>query len=303
MNKQPSFFIVGAPKAGTTAFCKYLNRHPQIFIPQRKELRYFNYNPPRISLNSYLKFFEEGKGKICGEGTPDYLRSEFAPQAIYDFNPDAKIIIMLREPVDLLQSFHAQLLWNGKSEEEPDFQKAMALESERRQGRNIPKKCRNPEALYYRDVVKFTQQVSRYFQVFGKEKVQIILFDDFIKNTAKVYQETLDFLEVSSNFQTNFNVINSRKKIRSKFLQTLYINPPIQLLKIGKYFIPLSKSQRKALLNEIKERLKKLNKVKVAAQNKSLSPDVHKVMQQEFISEIQQLSKLIDRDLSHWIKS
>lgn len=302
MSNKPSFFIVGAPKSGTTALCKYLNRHPQIFIPQKKELRYFCYNPPRISLNEYLKFFVEGDGKICGEGTPSYLRTEFTAQAIYDFNPEAKIIIMLREPVELLYSFHAQLLWNGNSEDEQDFVKAMALEQERRKHRQIPKKCNNPEVLYYRNVVKFTEQITRYREYFGKEQVKIILFDDFIKNVAQIYQETLEFLQVDSNFVTEFNAINSRKKTRSNFLQNLYKRPPKKLLEFGKFLIPLPQHKRRELLESFKQKLQEFNKVQITKKDKSLSLDIHKAMQQEFIPEIQKLSQLIDRDLSHWLR-
>jgi len=97
MLKQPSFFIVGAPKSGTTALCKYLNRHPQIFIPAEKELRYFNSNDPVFTLEKYLNFFRDGQEMICGEGTPLYLMSETAAARIYEFNPEAKIIIMLRK--------------------------------------------------------------------------------------------------------------------------------------------------------------------------------------------------------------
>lgn len=127
--KQPSFFIVGAPKAGTTALSKYLGRHPEIFVPPRKELNYFNKGLVRVSpiktLDEYLSFFAEGKGKICGEASPVYLRTPNAAKEIHDFNPDAKIIIMLREPVSLLRSFHSQLLWNGNTEDIEDFQTAI----------------------------------------------------------------------------------------------------------------------------------------------------------------------------------
>ncbi len=302
MIKQPSFFIVGAPKCGTTALCKYLNRHPDVFVPAKKELRYFNYQPRPYNLEKYLQFFHEGENKVCGEGTPSYLKCEFAPQAIYDFNPDAKIIIMLREPVALLHSYHAEKLWNGGSEEEEDFQKALDLESERRLGKSIPAKCQNnPSTLYYRDIVKFTEQITRYLNIFGKERTKIILFDDFKENTEEVYQKVLEFLEVSQDFDTEFNVINSRKKVRSRFIQDFYKYPPHRLFEIGKYFIPLPQKQRRILLDKFKLWLKDMNKIKLSSKDKSLPLEVHKKIQQEFIPEINSLSQLINRDLSHWI--
>jgi hypothetical protein len=300
MLKQPSFFIVGAPKSGTTALCKYLNRHPQIFIPEEKELRYFNSKNPSFSLEKYLDFFKDGRGMICGEGTPSYLRSETAAARIYEFNPDSKIIIMLREPVALLYSFHSQLLWNGGSEDETDFVKALNLESERRAGRCIPAKCSNVEHLFYRNVVQFTAQIKRYLQYFDRSKIHIIIFDDFVSDSNKSYREVLNFLEVDPNFNTTFNSINSRKKVRSYFLQDLYRRPPAKLLEIGKYFIPLPQEQRRELLNKIKNYLKKNNKQVLSKEEKKLPLAIHKALQQEFIPEIQLLSQLIDRDLSHW---
>lgn len=301
MLKQPSFFIVGAPKSGTTALCKYLSRHPQIFIPAEKELRYFNSNDPVFTLEKYLNFFRDGQKMICGEGTPSYLRSETAAARIYEFNPEAKIIIMLREPVALLYSFHAQLLWDGSSEDETDFLKALNLENERRAGRCIPEKCSNVEKLFYRNVVQFTAQIKRYLRYFDKSKIHIIIFDDFVNKTDESYREVLRFLEVEYSFTTTFNSTNSRKKVRSYFLQDLYKRPPAKLLEIGKYFIPLPQEQRRELLKKIQDYLKKTNKQVLSKDEKKLPIDIHKALQQEFIPEIQQLSQLIDRDLSHWL--
>lgn len=256
--KQPSFFIVGAPKCGTTALCKYLSCHPDIFVPPLKELNFFDIdiksNKKANSLSEYLNFFAEGKGKICGEGSPTYLRSEKAAQEIYNFNPDAKIIIMLREPVSLLYSLHSQNLYNGSSEDIKDFKLAIEAESDRKSGKRIPKICVNPQDLYYRDVVKFTEQIERYFNVFGKENVKIIIFDEFQKDINKTYQETLMFLGVNPVFEIEFKKINSNKQVRNTTLQQLVKRPPSKVLEIGKYFIPLPREKRRALLEKSKSK-------------------------------------------------
>jgi Sulfotransferase domain len=300
--KQPSFFIVGAPKCGTTALCKYLNRHPDIFVPPLKELNFFDLdiksNKKANNLQEYLNFFAEGEGKVCGEGSPTYLRSEKAAQEIYNFNPDAKIIIMLREPVSLLYSLHSQNLYNGSSEDIKDFKQALEAESDRKSGKRIPKICVNPQDLYYRDVVKFTEQIERYFNFFGKEKVKIILFDDFQKDTNGVYQEILVFLGVNPVFETAFQKINSNKQVRNTTLQQIIKRPPSKLLEIGKYFIPLSRKQRRALLEGMKERLKRLNTQRTS--RPPLDGEFRQQLQQELAPEIKRLSQLIDRDLSHW---
>jgi len=303
--KQPSFFIVGAPKCGTTALCKYLNRHPDIFIPALKELNFFDLdiksNKKASNLQEYLNFFAEGEGKVCGEGSPTYLRSEKAAQEIFNFNPDAKILIMLREPVSLLYSLHSQNLYNGSSEDIKDFKLALAAESDRKLGKRIPKICVNPQDLYYRDVVKFSEQIERYFNVFGREKVKIILFDDFQKDLNKIYQEVLVFLDVNPNFETAFQKINSNKQVRNTTLQQLVKRPPTKLLEFGKYFIPLPREKRRALLEGIKEKLKKLNTKRTS--RPELDEEFRKQLQQEFAPEIERLSQLIDRDLTHWYRS
>ncbi|MDY6784108.1 MAG: sulfotransferase [Cyanobacteriota bacterium] len=300
--KQPSFFIVGAPKCGTTALCKYLNRHPDIFIPQLKEIKYFDkdfINKRRNqTLEDYLRFFEEGQNKICGEGSPTYLRSQVAAQEIRNFNPDAKIIIMLREPVSLLYSLHSQRLWNGSSEDIQDFKLAMEAEADRRQGRRIPEKCTNIEKLFYRSAVNFTTQIERYFSAFGRENVHIIIFDDFKQKTRDTYRETLIFLGVDPNFETDFNKINANRKVRSRFLQTLVKYPPAKVLEIGKFLIPLPQTQRRALLEAAKSSLRHFNKNKT--KRPPLDAEFEKSLKREFAPEVERLSRLIGRDLTYW---
>ncbi|NET03206.1 MAG: sulfotransferase [Symploca sp. SIO2B6] len=303
--KQPSFFIVGAPKSGTTSLCKYLNRHPDIFVPRHKELNYFDTDLPTTSkikdLAQYLSFFDEGQGKTCGEGSPSYLRSKIAFQAIKDFNPEAKIIIMLREPVSLLYSFHSQLLFNGDSEEIQDFKLALEAESDRRQGKRIPKKCTHPAKLFYRDVVKFAEQVENYFNSFGKEQVHIIIFNDFQRDTNKVYRDTLEFLGVDPEFQTEYNKKNVNKKVRNVALQNLVKHPPAKILEMGKFLIPLPSSQRRAILEALKNKLRSFNTK--TTERTPLDPELRRSLQTEFAPEIERLSNLIGRDLTFWSRN
>ena len=210
---RPSFFLVGAPKCGTTALCKYLGQHPDICISTPKEVNYFDTDfktkKSARSLSEYLEKFTDGDGKLCGEGSTSYLYSKEAAQNIHQFNPDAKIIIMLRDPVTVMQSFHSQLLFNGSSENVEDFAQAIALEPDRKQGRHIPKRCTVPEMLLYREVVSFSEQVKRYLDIFGERQVKIILFNDFKQHTATIYREVLEFIGADSTFETDFVRINS----------------------------------------------------------------------------------------------
>lgn len=302
---QPSFFIVGAPKCGTTALCKYLNRHPDIFIPQLKELHYFDTDlrtkKKANSLQAYRSLFAEGAGKLCGEGSPTYLYSKKAAKGIHDFNPDAKIIIMLREPAEMMYSFHSQHLFNGSSETVQDFEEALNLESERKQGRKIPARCVEPQILFYRDFASYFDQVKRYLDTFGSNNVKVILFEDFTQQTSKVFQEILEFLGIDPSFETDFAVKNSNKKVRNRFLQTLIKYPPSRVLSFGKYLIPLPQSARRSLLESIKNRVRKFNTQQVS--RSPLTPHLKQRLRKEFEPEIMKLATLIQRDLSHWCDS
>lgn len=128
---KPDFFIAGAPKCGTIAMCAYLAQNPNIFIPRNTEPNFFasDLTGKRTIRTEaeYLNLFRDGGGKLCGEGSTWYLFSKRAAKEIYDFNPDAKIIIMLREPVEFLRSLHNQLLFDGNEDIE-DFQEALRAE-------------------------------------------------------------------------------------------------------------------------------------------------------------------------------
>lgn len=301
MNK-PTFFVVGAPKAGTTGMCKHLSQHPEIFIPPKKELNYFCTDladrQKKYSLEEYLNYFEEGADKICGEGTPLYLPSKFAAQKIYNFDNHAKIIIMLREPVSLLYSLHSQYLYNGSSEDIQSFQEAINAEDDRRQGNRIPQNCKNPKKLIYREFVRYSEQVKRYLDLFGEKQVHIVIFDDLKSDFPKVYREVLKFLEVDPNFQPEFYRANANKTVRNVGLQKLIKYPPAKVLELGKFLIPLPQSVRRSLLEGFKNRLKQVNTQKV--DRPPLSAEFRHSLQGEFAAEIQSLSNLIGRDLTHW---
>ena len=299
---KPSFFIVGAPKCGTTALCKYLDRHPNVFIPKLKELHYFDTDlktkKKASSLSEYLALFAAGEGKICGEGSPTYLYSQTAAEEIYRFAPEAKIIIMLRDPVAMMYAFHSQPLYNGSSETVQDFEQALALEPERRAGKKIPQRCTEPKILFYRDFASFTKQVKRYLTVFGQDQVKIILFEDFIQDTDRVFRESLVFIGADPDFQTSFSPVNSNKKVRSSWLQTLIKYPPAKVLKLGKYLLPLPQSWRRWLLEGAKARLKRLNTEQKP--RPALDAHLEHRLRQEFEPEVLQLAELIGQDLSRW---
>lgn len=205
------FFFVGYPKSGSTTFYYLLKSHPEIFTPEVKELNFFNADfifefkkhlgqnhfELATSEEDYSNLFLGAADRIKGDFTPVNVFSEDAPKNIFKYNPSARILISIREPISFLRSFHFQSLYN-LIEDEPDFLKALSLEESRRIGQNIPKYCHNPFYLYYSLLVEYRKHIKRYIDVFGPENVKIILFDDIVANEYKIYWEILCFLGVKN---------------------------------------------------------------------------------------------------------
>ena len=305
MTKKPNFFIVGAPKCGTTSLCRYLKQHPDVFIPDLKEPNYFSYDlatkriRSRMALRDYLNLFKDANSKAIGEGSTQYLYSQIAAQEIYNFNPDAKIIIMLRNPVDFLYSYHNQCLLT-LAEDIQDLKSALEAEPERRAGKRIPKECRGEATLFYSELAKFAEQVQRYYDLFGRDRVQIIIFDDFKANTAQVYRSTLKFLAVDPEFKPEFKVYNSRQKVRNQSLYRAYMNFKWTALKIGRWLKPLPFH---ALIKRVARNIINSAYLKnLLRQNESstIEPELREQLIVKFTPEVVKLSQIINRDLTNW---
>lgn len=240
MSNLVNFFFVGFPKSGSTALYDLLKSHPEIYSPHIKEISFFNTDHNQGLRNrlgkdyfrfatteeDYYNLFYEASGKIKGDFTPIYIYSKKAPTNIHRHNPEAKIIISIREPVSFLRSHHFQSLYN-MIEDEPDFIKALSLESSRLEGRNIPKYCYDPLFLHYSSLVDYKNYVEIYTDVFGIENVKIIIFDDIVNDEIKVYRGILGFLGAKNlNYsppKPNHNVSHALRFIR---LRKLMLYPP-----------------------------------------------------------------------------
>ncbi|HUN78801.1 MAG TPA: sulfotransferase [Solirubrobacteraceae bacterium] len=202
----PDFFIVGHPKCGTTALYEMLRGHPQIYMPDLKEPQFFAEEmraggvdyPGELpqTLPEYLALFAPaGPGQHAGEASPSYLRSRTAAQRIAELRPDARIVAILREPASFLRSLHLQFV-QGVIETEFDFATALALEGERREGRAIPAHSYWPQALLYSEHVRYVEQLSRYRDLFGDERMLVLIYDDFRADNERTVRDVLRFLEV-----------------------------------------------------------------------------------------------------------
>jgi hypothetical protein len=295
-----NFFIVGAPKCGTTALSDYLSEHPGICMAVPKEPTYFADDLQGLryvtSLEEYEALFAcKGKNKVlAGDASPAYMFSQTAIANIHEYNPDAKLIVMLRNPVETVYSSHSQLLYS-LFEDEEDFGRAWALQTARKNGENIPAKCREAALLQYREVAAYPEQLERLFEVFPKDRVKIILFDEFVKDTSLVYNEVIEFLGLDEFSSVDFSIRNPRKKSRYAILNSIIHSPPDFLVK-------LLRSAGKGMLHRwiIKTHgwLKNINTEVVAKEE--IPADTRRMLYEVFEEDIRRLEVILGRDLSSW---
>ncbi|RME59030.1 sulfotransferase [Candidatus Parcubacteria bacterium] len=294
MNK-PNFFIIGAQKCGTTALCEYLRVHPNVSFANPKEPLFFadefRSMCPVDGLDEYLRLFEPAKDKAVaiGEGSTGYLQSRQAIFNIYQFNPNARIIVMLRNPLELVCSLHKHLLYHGH-EDEPSFERAWSLQSTRASGHHLPKDPRLHYCLQYANVMKLGTQLQRVMNVFPADQVMTIVFDDFVRDPGTVYRNVLAFLGLPDDQREDFPKVNAAKDVR---------------------FSPIVHGLRKILPWKVRERLRTKvgRKLFHLLLSKPADRLTYRTLPQPLIDEmktiaepeIELLARLLNRDLSGWM--
>jgi len=292
----PDFFIVGAPKCGTTSLFEYLTEHPQVFLAP-KELHFFGsdlYPAERVRDESkYLQLFASATTeKRVGEASVWYLYSKQAAGEIQRFSPAASIIISLRNPVDMIHSLHSQLVYAG-IEDITDFERAVRAETKLGHGFRLWNGQVVSETRYL-EAGGYCEQVERYLNVFGREKVKVVIFDDLKEDPLSVYREVCKFLEVSWDFVPKLRIVNPNKKVRSKTLRAIMREPPTPIKALGR--LVLNPRRRQNAL----ARLQRLNTKRVPRPPMPQSLREH--LQSYFAPDVERLSNLLNRDLTHWCR-
>lgn len=305
--KRPNFFISGAPRCGTTALYSYLSEHPNIFMSEVKELNYFADDFPNVqkiafkSPNDYLQLFKDAGDRhlAVGEASPFYLFSTVAFQNMRAFNPEARVILSLRNPVEFIQSYH-QLNLSLLREDEPDLARAWDLQDLRRKGQHLPKSAREPELLMYGEVGQFSKYVERLFKVFPREQVKIILLEDLASDTKGVYEDILEFLNVPSDGRTDFQKVNANFENKSQFLAKLF-HPPQPVYQLFMKTISLLGIGFMKKVSVIYNRIERLNTTQ--SSRMAMDPVLRSRLLEQFRMDIENLAELIERDLSRWLGS
>jgi hypothetical protein len=220
MQKVPDFFIVGQPKCGTTALYEMLKRHPHIYMPDVKEPQYFAdelaVEPPPTGLpttiDHYLSLFADAApDQLVGEASALYLWSHTAARNIARMRPDARIIMIVREPASFLLSLHLYMI-KIQIETEKDLGRALMLEDERKHDRQLPTGGYWRPLLIYSEHMKYLDQLHRYQDAFPADQLLVLLYDDFRADNQASIRTILRFLGL--DYTIDLQMIESNQSVR-----------------------------------------------------------------------------------------
>ena len=284
------FFIVGAPKAGTTSLYHYLNEHPQVEMSSQKEPDYFSdkaihdqgmyYGKNRINaLDKYESLFAQKESVVYGEASVSYLFYDNVAEDIKEYNPNAKIIIMLRNPID--RAFSHYLMDYRLGLISDSFENIIAKKS----------KHKNAHLFYqqYIEVSKYANQIQRYLDFFEKENILFIDYEDFKKNVSKTVDKVYDFLNISTEFAADINTkYNTFTMPKNKGIRFIYSF--VFLRKILTFLFPIY------LVKSIRVLLFKADK------KPELLKETRIQLKIIFNDDIKKLEEVLCKDYSKWIK-
>lgn len=279
----PDFFLVGAPKSGTTSIYECFGRHPGIFVPKTKEPHFFScpeakdtyYEVTFVDAEpDYLELFREAdEEQRIGDFSPSYLYYKNAAVRIKERCPDAQILMVLRDPVDRAISHY---LMDRRSGYQDHSLKECLLNRE-----DHPRFYRE-----YVEVGEYSEQVERYLRLFGGDNVHIWLFETFASYTEQTVREMLSCL----GLEWRKEIMQAGPQNRFQY----YKYPIIQKIVMSgwaRWFIDL-----------VPQRLKGVVKQVALADDKPDLAAERNILRDMFREEVRELEKLLQRDLSHWLR-
>jgi hypothetical protein len=297
----PGCFIVGAPRCGTTAISKALSRNPRISFSKPKEPHFFLEPRPGVSPDElrrqYLSRYHRDlnpEHQAYGDGSVSYIYEPDAIRRVLEFDPRAKFIVLVRDPVEMMRSYHSRMVFQ-LDEDEVDFARAWELQESRAAGHNLPKRCREPMLLQYGFLGKLGMHLERLFEVAGRERCLVIVHDDFRDDPRAVYLRALEFMGVDDDGQVKFKRTRATSSFRSPWLQQFVMNPPPWMFRL----ITISNSRMLKRLKGLRKRIKTWNSSN-AEPRQVFTDEMRARLREYFAEDVDKLSGLLSRDLSHW---
>ena len=285
---KPNFMMIGVAKAGTTSFFRYLDQHPQIFVCDIKATNYFGYedardwkwtdegdapllqNFPVRTLQEYEAVFSKATNEIAvGEVSPQYFRCPNAARRIYEYSPEAKLVLSLRNPAD--RAFSGFMMRTRRGEAVKGFYKELT-----------PKSSHVKEGFYYK-------RLKRYLDLFPREQIKIYIFEEFKKNAAGTILDLYRFLGVDTGFTPDTSVkYNPGAVPKFRLLNKLFYHP--KLINMTKSVVP----------EGVQGMLKQVRELNLAVTPK-MPADLRSKLLGIYREDILGLEELLGRDLSIWL--
>lgn len=294
---KPNFFILGAAKAGTTALAAYLAQHPQIYMSPVKEPHFFaleNEKPTFLDpgdaaravthWSDYLGLFADSHGEIAiGEASTTYLHSAKAAAGIHERFPSARLIVILRQPIE--RAYSAFVMYRRENREDNENLLA-AIEHE-----HLGKHYSGEEGVYLNRGF-YSQPLMRYFNLFGRDNVKVYLYEEFQQQPQVMLNDLHCYVGVDQ-FQPNMSVAHNVGGLhKTRTLKSLLTRPnPVRFL--ARSLLP------EALRIGVRERIKYFDLQKAPA----IDAETWSVLLEKYREDILSLQDLIGRDLAHWLRS
>ena len=319
-DRLPNFFIIGAAKSGTTSLHEYLAQHPQIYMSFPKELNFFSFldstpsfcGPPcepgnpvlrdrlrremyDLSITTwpdYRKVFSRVRSEQgIGESSVSYLYFPQAAERIRRSVPDARLIAILRNPVDRAYSKYRHLRRDG-AEPLVQFEQALAAEPARMQANWSP-------AWFYVDRGFYHRQLKRYYEIFDRRQIHVVLYDEFTRRPAETLQGIFRFLEVDANFAADLSQkhnVFEEGSVPANMALYDFVARPNWFSTTARAVLPTK------FLIHLRPIVKKvITKKSSGLEISPLTDQTRQSLQRVFREDILLLQDLIQKDLSEWL--
>lgn len=300
MSGMPNFLIIGAQKAGTTALHYYLSQHPQVYMSPAKEPGFFAFedSPPDFqgpgdaeghrlvttSLDEYHKLFQGVTNELAvGESSTWYLGHPQAPERIKQYIPEAKLIAILRNPVDRAYSSYQHLIRDGR-ETVKDFGKAIDAEQQRIDA--------NWEYLWrYKYMGQYSVHLSRYLKAFSASQLKVFIYEDLSDSPENLLKDIYQFLKLDDSYSPEvFTRLNMSGKRKIQALEN-FLHKENLIKNVIKPFLPAT------LRKQFADYVRRQN-----IKKEECPAEAREELVKFFYEDILNLQDMIDRDLSAWLK-
>lgn len=295
----PDFFIVGASKCGTTALSEYLSQHPRICFARTKEPHFFSDDFPRQKVDDNFvqywrrnfSYFDALKHKAIGEGSGTYYISDVAVKNILTKNPAAKFIYMVRNPVEMVYSWHYHVQFGGGPR--IGLEDAWNAQPAGAHGLELRQQDGDQRFLQYRTLASLGHWLEKLKSVVPPNQLMVIVLDDLMRDPKAVYEEVLSFIGVPSDGRESFPIVNQNRVQRSRVLGFIGASIPRWVVNSAREFKHLAGLSHVSLNFIVRLNSK-------PAKRPPLPNSFRSRLVMEFEQDVRLLERHLGRDLSGW---